>query len=117
MGGVSYATPDCVPSGVDVAEHIVGNDPETYGGTNQASSAQVAEALEMSVKDIETAVEDDRQRQIYERRRQQQAIKAHRSEVVRLVDDAINGDCYQDFELADRDASRVLERIAEKCEK
>jgi len=114
---VSYATPEYVPSGEDVAERIVGNDPETYGGSSEANSAQIAEVLGMSVEEVEVAAEDDRQRQIDSRRRQQDAIKAHQKEVVQLVDDALNGECYQDFELSDRDAKRILERIAEKCEK
>ena len=114
---VSYASPDYVPSGEDVAERIIGNDPEMYGGSSEANSAQVAEALGMSVKEVEVAAEDDRQQQVDSRRRQQEAIKAHQKEVIRLVDDALNSDCYQTFELSDRDASRILERIAEKCEK
>lgn len=113
---VSYASPDYRPTGADVARMIVDSNPTSYGGESDASVVEVATALGMSVEDVREAAEADRQRQVENRRLQQQVIEANNAEITQVVDRAIESGCPQDFELDDRDAERVLERIATKAE-
>ena len=113
---VSYASPDYRPTGADVARMIIDADPASYGGESDASLDEVATALGMSVEDVCKAAEADRQRQVQNRQLQQQVIEANIAEIAQAVDRAIEAGCSQAFELTDRDAERVLERIATKAE-
>lgn len=113
---VSYASPDYVPTGADVAQRIVDNDPGSYAGESDATIAETAEALAMSIDDVKQAAEADRLKQQENRRLQQSAIQSHIDDIAREVDRAVGNHCVQDFQLTDRDAERILERIAEKAE-
>jgi hypothetical protein len=110
----SYAHPDFVPSGADVAARIV----ESQGSpqTSEMDIQAAADAMGVSAEEAKAAAQADAQRREADQKLQQRAAQVHQAAIADRVQRAIDSHCPAQLMIDPRDAVRLFERIASKCE-